>query len=139
MVPQYIGGLKTVDEVPKPNPDAGITLEKNFYSVKVDRTVSIVATLIPRYNDEPLTLLYSSSNDNIASVDENGVITGHTANEGTCTITLLHPASGMTATCHVTVIAAAKNPEAGLTLAEKELNLNKGESQSLNRVADSRI
>lgn len=131
MVPQYIGGLKTVDEVPKPNPDAGITLEKNFYSVKVDRTVSIVATLIPRYNDEPLTLLYSSSNDNIASVDENGVITGHTANAGTCTITLLHPASGMTATCHVTVIAAAKNPEAGLTLAEKELNLNKGESQSL--------
>ncbi len=131
LVPQYIGGLRTVDEVPKPDPKAGITLEKSFYSVKIDRTVSIVATLIPRYNDEPLTLLYSSSNDKIASVDQNGVITGHTANAGTCTITILHPASGMTVICHVTVIAATKNPKAGLTLVEKELNLNKGNSQSL--------
>lgn len=68
-------------------------------TVGVDKTKTLnVVTNISNYS-----ITYSSSNQEIATVNESGVVTG--VSEGNCVITLTENKTGLTAECEVTVVA----------------------------------
>lgn len=83
---------------------SGIALpEKN--TVVVDETVALNATILPvSVADVEDGIQWTSDNDSVATVDENGVVTGISA--GTATITA--SAGGYEAECVVTVTAEAR-------------------------------
>ena len=62
----------------------GITTTKTSYTVKVKKTVSLGAKVVPATSGEPLT--YTSSNAKIATVSKTGVVTG--VKKGKVTITI---------------------------------------------------
>lgn len=78
----------------------GVKLDKTEANVTVDGQITLKATVSPDKagNKE---VEWSSSDSTIASVDNNGVVTGHKA--GTATITVKTKDGGKTATCKVTV------------------------------------
>ena len=78
-----------------------ITLDRTSATLKVDESITLTATIKPS-NATDKTIMWSSSNPNIAKVD-NGTVTA--INEGTATITA--KAGEKSATCSVTV----KNPD----------------------------
>ncbi|MBR3003212.1 MAG: InlB B-repeat-containing protein [Clostridia bacterium] len=72
--------------------------------------------------EEGLPITYISSNTSVATVNENGVVTG--VGEGTTTITVF--IGGKTATCKVTVT----DPVDHIVLSTNELSVNAGSSSS---------
>ncbi|MBR2953954.1 MAG: Ig-like domain-containing protein [Clostridia bacterium] len=75
-----------------------ITLDKTSVSLKKNGTHKLVVTVSPE-NTTNKTILFQSSNDNVATVSNDGVITA--TGGGTATITV--KAGNKTATCKVTV------------------------------------
>ena len=129
LVPSYIGGRKTLDAIPKANQNAGVTLDRDSLSVKVDRTQQIVATFVPKFEGDDTTLVYESNKPQIATVDENGVISAHKT--GSCVITVRNEATGLEAFCVIIVEATQKNPEAGITVDPAVVTLIPGEELQL--------
>ena len=78
----------------------GVTLNKTNTEILVACTETLVATIQPN-NASNKTLNWTSSDENIATVDENGVITGVSA--GTTTIVVTTDDGGKTASCLVKV------------------------------------
>ena len=74
-----------------------VTLNESSLSLAEGGSATLTATVLPASADQTVT--WSSSNEAVASVDENGVVTA--VSEGTATITAT--AGGKTATCTVTV------------------------------------
>ena len=84
-----------------------VTLDQTEVTIKAGKTVTLVATINPSYADDQ-TLTWSSSNAAIASVDENGVVTG--VAEGKATITV-KTVNGKEARCEVTVLPKGSSGE----------------------------
>jgi uncharacterized protein YjdB len=106
-------------------PVEGITLDKYHLELTEGETATITATVTPD-NATNKTVTWSSGNPLIASVDQNGKVTGLA--DGTATITA--KAGGKTATCTVIV----KNnvvPVESVTLSCTSLGLIKGEAFTL--------
>ncbi len=82
-------------------PVTGVTLDTNEVSVDENKTVTLKATISPD-NSTIRTVTWTSSDEGVATVDENGVVTG--VSEGSATITA--SAGGKSASCVVTVNAA---------------------------------
>ena len=106
-------------------PVESVFLDKESISLDEDSSTSLVATVKPDdATDKSVT--WSSSNANIATVDQSGKVTA--VKEGHATITA--KAGDMKATCSVTVkkkfIAVTS-----ITLNKTELSLNKGHSETL--------
>ena len=78
-----------------------ITVETAEYVLKAGETAQIHASVLPADADQTLT--YSSSDDSIASVDENGLITANS--EGTAQIAV-QTVNSITETVEVTVTAS---------------------------------
>ncbi len=71
-------------------------------------TISLKSYKLPESATEPLEIRWKSSNDNIATVDDNGVVTG--ISEGTVTITAsLASSMDIKAECKVTVVTKANS------------------------------
>lgn len=83
-----------------------ITLNTVSINMLVGESLALTATVLPE-NTTDKTVSWTSSDGNIASVDENGTVTA--ANTGTATVTAT-TVNGKTAECTVTVHAA---PEIG--------------------------
>ncbi len=128
-VPSYIGGRKTVDMIPRPNPNAGVVIKNDTLEIKIDRTETIEAEFIPYFEGDDVLLSYTSSKPSVAIVDENGKVKGLT--RGACVITVKNEASGMSAECIVIVSSALKNEAASLTLNKEHISLKTGESDEL--------
>ena len=81
----------------------GITLNKTEMNIIASQTEKLSVSSIAPSNENYLTVTWSSSNTNVATVDAvTGVVTG--VAEGTATITATaNDASGVTATCTVNV------------------------------------
>ena len=79
-----------------------VTLEES-YNIPQGETVKVLPTLNP-WNAEG-SFLYTIADETVATVDENGVVTGHTIGQTTLTVTEVN--SGLSAT---TVINVVKNP-----------------------------
>ncbi|WP_315082297.1 Ig-like domain-containing protein [uncultured Clostridium sp.] len=74
-----------------------ISLDKQSLTLKEGSTKKITATTTPSAVD----VIWSSSDENIATVDSNGKVTG--IKEGTCTVTAKIKGTDLTADCIVTV------------------------------------
>lgn len=84
-------------------PVSGVALDKTSAELQVGKTLTLTATVTPD-NATDKAVVWTSSNDAVATVDANGVVTAKA--EGTATITAT--AGGKTATCTVTVKAAPR-------------------------------
>ena len=79
-----------------------VMLDKTSESVKVGETVTLTATVSSRLSSQAVN--WTSSDDNVATVDANGVVTG--VSVGTVTITATTVSGNYTATCSVKVTSA---------------------------------
>ncbi|MEE1155510.1 MAG: Ig-like domain-containing protein [Acutalibacteraceae bacterium] len=104
-----------------------ITLSSTYQSINVNETATLTAKITP-LNATTKTVRYSSSNTNVATVTNKGVITAVGA--GACTITAkTTDDSNKTATCTVIV----KQPITNIAM-ENALTLSKGTTTALNTV-----
>ena len=70
----------------------------------IGETMQLIATVLPSYADDK-SLVWSSNNSSVASVDNTGLVTAHTAGEAIITITSVAD-NTKTASCVVTVVGA---------------------------------
>ena len=83
---------------------SGLTMSQTALTLYSNTTAQLTATATPS-NASVTTVVWSSSNTNVATVSESGQVTAVAV--GTCTITATTTdGSGVSATCQVTVVAA---------------------------------
>jgi len=80
----------------------GVELDEDEISIAVGNEKQLVATVQPS-DARNKSVTWSSSDDGIASVNENGVVTANA--EGECVITVTTEDGNFTATCSVTITA----------------------------------
>ena len=96
----------------------GISLNKDaatIYKGSVANTVQLIPTITPD-NATIKTVSWESSDETVATVDENGLVTA--VAEGTATITVTTTDGNFTATCAITVETAPGSAEKPYTVAE---------------------
>lgn len=100
-------------------------IEMNDYiSISIDDTYTLNAHTLPlSTSDERIT--FSSSNSDIASVNDQGIVIAR--KKGTCTITATSVDGGYTATCEVIVT----QPAEAVTLEKHSLTLKVGDTDQL--------
>ena len=94
---------------------SGVMLSDSTATVKVSKTVTLVASISPA-NATNKNVTWSSSNASIASVSNQGVVTGVSA--GTATITVTTVDGNKTASCVVTVTASSGEEEFTITYGD---------------------
>lgn len=77
-----------------------ITLSKELLEINVNSSETLLATFIPEHPSNK-QLIWSSSDSNIATVDENGVVTGK--NVGECIISVSNHDNTITSSCNITI------------------------------------
>ncbi len=90
-------GVKADDEIV---PVTGVTLNLHRTNLKVGGSVTLIPTIAPD-NATNQTVAWATSDENVATVDEDGVVTA--VAEGTATITVMTLDGRHTATCELTV------------------------------------
>ena len=103
---------------------ASVSLDKTAITLAEGETQTLTATIAPD-NATDKSVTWSSSDEAIAKVDQNGKVTAVKA--GTATITVTTTDGGKTATCAVTVIAKV----ASVSLDKTSMTLTVGETQTL--------
>ena len=122
--------VRVVDQnnVSSNNVDAiGVSLSKSSLSMLKGDSYHLVATIKP-VDATNKSVIWSSSNENIVTVDNNGKIMAKET--GKATITVKTKDGGKTATCQITVFAEAI-PVTGVVLNRSEVTLLKGDSVTL--------
>ena len=97
---------------------AGINLAPSNSAIEIEEKLQINATIEPKTSEE--TLIWVSSNSKIATVDQNGVVTGKS--HGTVTITATGRDSMVANSVKVTVQTAPKS--ISLNITEKTIDLS---------------
>lgn len=110
-----------------------ITFSEPTKTVAPGSTVLLVPDLNP--NGSTARLLWTSSDETIATVDENGLVTA--VKEGTVTIVVSAEETSIVATCTITVSDAAPVENDVLTLNRTRIELYPGESFYLKVVSGS--
>ena len=104
---------------------SSITLNRNEATIKVGETTTLKANVLPVDADDK-TIVWSSENSDIASVTNDGVVTGHKA--GTTKIIVTTNANGLKDECILTVL----QPTTGITLDRQNISFaNIGENVQL--------
>lgn len=101
----------------------GITVTPSSAELKCGDSLQLQALVTPDNADDK-TVVWSSSDNSIATVGQNGMVTGLTAGETVITA----EASGKSATCSITVMAITAE---SITLNETEVTVEKGETFQL--------
>ncbi len=107
-------------------PLTGISLNKNTLSLETKKTETLIVTYIPSDTTDSKTVTWTSSNTNVATVDNNGKVTAVTA--GTAVITA--KVGDKTATCTVTV-TEPNRPLKSIKLNQKNYYIVKGKTQTM--------
>ena len=97
-----------------------ISLDNTEATIERQSTLRLTATVLPE-NCRNNTLTWSSDNEEVATVDENGLVTAVSVGEANITATAVD-GSGVTATCKVTVTPKLVT---SVTLDESELTIKK--------------
>ena len=106
----------------------GITLNATEQTLMVGETLALTANVLPA-NASNKTLSWTSSDESVATVDANGLVT--TVKEGTATITVkATDGSNASASCTITVKSAVVLVE-GITLNVTEQTISEGETLAL--------
>ena len=87
-------------------PVTSISLNMESHSMKVDEQVQLTATVNPN-NATNQAYVWSSNNDEVASVDENGLVTANAVGGAIISATALD-GSGVVGSCSITVTAKPK-------------------------------
>ena len=90
----------TVTVKPKPIKVTGVSLNKNAVILKTGKTETLFATVKPQ-NADNKKIIWTSSNNSVATVSQNGVVTA--LKSGTATIKAITEDGGYTASCTVVV------------------------------------
>ncbi len=104
----------------------GLVLNLDTLTLKPGEKTTLVATLGP--DNEKVELIWSSSDESIATVDENGVVTA--LKEGKVTITAKTKDGKYTATCELTV-SEEKIAVTGVQFSKKTLSMYTGSTLRL--------
>lgn len=107
----------------------GVSLNKNTLSLEAGQNETLTATVAPS-NADNKNVSWSSSDANIASVDQTGKVSALSA--GTATITVTTEDGSKTATCTVTVTAPAAPIEVtGISLNKNTTTIYVGSTETL--------
>ena len=106
-------------------PVTGVSLSQTSAKLHFGETLALTATVTPA-NATNKRVTWSSSNQDVATVDENGVVTAKT--EGTATITATTADGGKKATCTVTVSYVLVT---GVSLSQTSAAIEVGETLKL--------
>ncbi len=116
----------------KPVPVTGVKLDKTEIEITEGDAYQLTAAVEP-VNATNQTVSWSSSDEEVASVDNLGYVHAHS--EGTVTITVKTEDGGFTAKCEVTVLKYTI-PVVGVWVQPNELTLQKGETATLQWYVD---
>ena len=105
-------------------PVKSVALNKNSLTLKKGSTERLYATVSPS-NADNKAVIWTSSNENVATVDSNGNVKG--INKGTAVIIVSTKDGGYTDSCNVTVTI----PVTSVSLNKKELVLQVGSTETL--------
>ncbi len=103
----------------------GITLDQSTISLTPGESARLTATVVPSDATDG-SVIWSSSDDNVATVDETGKVTA--IGKGEATITATTADQGLSATCKVVVTV----PVTGITCDQKDVTLLDGATVKLN-------
>ena len=103
-----------------------ITLDMTTISLRATETIMLVATILPETTANK-SVTWNSSNESVAIVDENGVVTAIAVGEATITATTTD-GSNLSATCKVTVVPTLAET---ITLDKTEISLEATETATL--------
>ncbi len=92
---------------PTPTKATGITLNYSSFSLEINKTVQLVATPVPSDATLP-SLIWVSNNDKVASVSDNGLVTG--LRNGKASISVISETDNLIATCEITVGNGQETP-----------------------------
>lgn len=115
---------------PDPVSVTGVSLNKNATTIAIGANETLTATITPA-NADNQAVTWSSDNTAVATVNQNGKVTGVAA--GTATITVTTADGNKTATCTVTVPDPSADPVAvtGVSLNKTSTSLTVGSSETL--------
>ena len=105
----------------------GVSLDKEAISLEEYEIYTLTATITPE-NATDKTLIWTSSDSDVADVDSNGQVTA--LNEGTAVITVT-TANGLTDDCTVTVLPYSETPVTSISLNKTTLVLTEGTNETL--------
>ena len=108
------------------NDVVSISLDKHDISIARDSTVLLTATALPEDADDT-SVVWSSDNENIATVDENGLVTAIGIGETVITATA-HDGSGRKDKCNITVTPKLVKQ---ITLSNDEITLYNNDNVQL--------
>lgn len=128
MTATHASGLSATCEVTVTTPAESITVDKEALALRKGETAALVATVGPEDADDK-TVAWSSSDEAVATVDAEGVVTA--VKSGTATITAAD-VEGHTASCEVSVTT----PAAGVTLDFEDVTVVKGQTVTLTATVD---
>ena len=112
-----VSAAEPVDPGTDPEAPTSIKLNKNSLELEVDAT----ETLTTDYTGEE-ALEWSSSNEDVATVDENGLVTAKAEGEATITVKFTNYPE-VKDTCTVTVSAAEEEPACKVVIGEQAIAL----------------
>ena len=105
-----------------------VRLNKNKMTLEKGTRETLTATVFPD-DATNKSLVWTSSNKNVAIVNANGRVTGLSAGKATITVTTVN--AGETATCEVTVTEPEIINVKGVTLNKSNLAMEKGDAEVL--------
>ena len=123
------GTLSRLFQLTATQPVTGIRLDKTAVTLNTTDTYTLVATVDP-IDASNKSVTWNSSDAAIATVDDNGVVTGIKA--GTATITVTTVDGDFAATCTVTVL----QPVTGISLDKTSVTLNTTETYTFVATVD---
>ncbi len=107
------------------NPVTSVDLDYTDITLKMGEEFRLTALVLPEDASDK-TVLWSSSDTNVATVNENGMVTA--VNSGSATILCKSADSGETSMCNVTVY----QPVRGVTISNESMTVRKGQEFWLN-------
>jgi len=107
------------------NPVTSVDLDYTDITLKIGEEFRLTALVLPEDASDK-TVLWSSSDTNVATVNENGMVTA--VNSGSATILCKSADSGETSMCNVTVY----QPVTGVTISNESMTVRKGQEFWLN-------
>lgn len=103
-----------------------VTLNRDRAGAYTTRSFTLTATVLPE-NASNRDVTWSTSNKRVATVTQDGVVTG--VGSGTCYITVTTANRGLTAKCRVTVVK--KNEVTGISISRESLSMYKNKTYTL--------
>ncbi len=120
-------GSVSIDQLPQSSIRVtGITLDKSLITIDINQTTVINATIAPATATNK-SIVWASSNSNIAQVSQNGIVTAKS--EGAAIVTASTVDGGLVAVCTVVV---RKVPVTGITLDKSLITIDVNQTTAIN-------